>query len=816
MAVELINWQFRQISNHAESPLIPNQWYDTKNFTSHQIHTDLLEANIIPDPFIDDNEIYVQWISELNWQYRCIFDAPGNSNSNASLILEGIDTFANIKLNNKTILTTDNYFHKHVIPIIMNDNNELVITFNSSLRIGQELEQEHGKLPVWNGDSSRVYVRKPQFQYGWDWGPNLNTCGFESIKLITDEDYVKDFFIGYNLNQELDIAELSIEIEYLFDKSPENIEIEIKDDTGIVVDRIVPTIPVTNYNITNVKLWYPINQGKQLLYQFSLIINGICKTTQKVGFRKIELVQVNDKYGKSFYFKINNIPIQIWGTNWIPAHSFQSQLTKLDYQQWINLIIHGGYNLIRIWGGGQYEKDILYSLCDEAGILIWQDFMFACGIYPETIIESVTQEVEDQLIRLRQHCSIIIYAGNNEDYQIAELINLDTNNSTQFPAKNIYEYIIPDKINKLCNFTPYHYGSPYSDTSHKSSDPTIGDLHQWNVWHGTHEPYQNWPELSGRFVSEFGMLSIPSLQTLTKYINESQLSINSTLLNFHTKAAGGIENLDNYLWDNFLKPESLDISHYIYLTQLLQSEAMSLAYRYWRRNWENYKTGGIIMWQLNDCWPSISWSAIDFLKIPKLVYYGVKREIQQVGIACRRYQIKQQTYKQQNVFEVKNCLDIWGFGEFLDIGVKIEFYTEYGDLYFSKSIKNLVFLNNQVNMVAEKLCFDNINDNTIIYLKLIENDKIIARSSDWPQPLKKLPWNKLSTNLTIEYLGQGDFQISTTKPVKRLELYFDYTHNYLFDDNGIDLFPDDPQIIHINNFDELDVEKLRYRHLGSI
>ena len=164
----------------------------------------------------------------------------------------------------------------------------------------------------------------------------------------------------------------------------------------------------------------------------------------------------------------------------------------------------------------------------------------------------------------------------------------------------------------MCNFTLYHYGSPYSDTSHKSSDPTIGDLHQWNVWHGTHEPYQNWPELSGRFVSEFGMLSIPSLQTLTKYINESQLSINSTLLNFHTKAAGGIENLDNYLWDNFLKPESLDISHYIYLTQLLQSEAMSLAYRYWRRNWENYITGGIIMWQLNDCWPSISWSAIDF------------------------------------------------------------------------------------------------------------------------------------------------------------------------------------------------------------
>ena len=815
MAVDLTNWQFRQISNHIKSPLISNQWYDTKNFSSHQIHVDLLYANIIADPFIDDNEIHVQWIGELDWQYRCIFDVPGTSIGNASLIFEGIDTFADIQLNNKSILTTENYFQKHIIPITVNNHNELIITFNSSLKIGQELEQEYGKLQVWNGDSSRVYVRKPQFQYGWDWGPTLNTCGFESIKLITEKDHVNDFFIRYNLNQEMNIAELSIEIDFLFDDYPKSLEIKIKDDADVVIDSIVPTSSTTNYNISNVKLWYPRNQGEQPLYTFSLFVNGMCKTTLKVGFRKIELVQLNDKYGKSFYFKINNIPTQIFGTNWIPAHSFQSQLTDLEYQQWINLIVNGGYNLIRIWGGGQYEKDILYSLCDEVGILIWQDFMFACGIYPQTIIESVTQEIEDQLIRLRQHCSIVIYAGNNEDYQIAELINLDTNNFTQFPAKHIYEHIIPAKINKLCNLTPYHYGSPYSDHSHKSSNPTIGDLHQWNVWHGTHEPYQNWPQLSGRFVSEFGMLSYPSLNTLAKYINESQLSINSTLLNFHTKAAGK-EQLNNYLWNNFPKRKSLEISHYIYLTQLLQSEAMSLAYRYWRQNWKDYKTGGIIMWQLNDCWPSISWSSIDFLKVPKLAYYGVKREILQIGIACRRFQIKQQTYKQQNVFEVKQCLDIWGVGEFSKIDVEIEFYNEHGELYFSKSINSCVFLKNKVNMVAEKLCFDNLNDNSIIYLKLIQNGRTIAQSSDWPQPLKKLSWNQMATNITLEYLGEGNFQVSTTKPVKGLELYFDSIDNYLFDDNGIDLFPNDPQIIHVNGFDNLCVSKIRYRHLVSI
>lgn len=821
MSNGLQNWEFRTLTNHPNSTLEINKWYNTSPVSrSHQVHVDLLYNDLIPDPFINDYETNLKWISELNWQYRCIFDSSSSDiNETMVLIFEGIDTFATIQLNNETILTTDNAFHKYNVPVNIQDHNELIITYESSFKKGKILEKKYGKNSVWNGDSSRVYVRKPQYQYGWDWGPILNTFGFESVKLISDVNYIDDFFVGYKLNDELDTVELSLELLFLSTPTCLDVKIEIKDNVGdyvgVVESQKVEKYTQLGYTLSNVKLWYPIHQGNQSLYTFDVIINGVLKQTKRVGFRKVELIQSDDELGRSFYFRINNKPMQILGTNWIPAHSFTSKLTPNDYSQWMELVANGGYNLIRIWGGGQYENSQLYELCDELGIMIWQDFMFACGVYPDIIIDSVKKEVHDQLMRLRQYCSIIIYAGNNEDYQIAEAEKLDTNNVTQFPAKIIYEDVIPSYVTKLCNQTPYHFGSPYSDNTHKSSDPNIGDLHQWNVWHGDHEAYQNWPQLAGRFVSEFGMLSLPSMRTLNTYIDESQLYPNSTVLDFHTRAAGR-EYLDTYVWDNFPKPQNQTIESWIYLTQLMQSDALSFAYRYWRRNWLDYKTGGIIVWQLNDCWPSISWSTVDFLKIPKLSYYGIKREISEILIGCYRSKVDMKSEHIQNTFSNGYELDIWGFGNDKNLTLEIEFYNELGDIYFTNKIDGLNFTTIQVNTIIENHHhYHQLYDKTIVYIKLFKNNQIIARSSDWPQPLKHLPWKKHSAVISIEHLGNGEFEITTSKPIKGFELYFQEC-NYLFNDNGKDIFPKDPQIIKVINFNKSDLSKLKYHHLGTI
>ncbi|EMG48589.1 hypothetical protein G210_0809, partial [Candida maltosa Xu316] len=768
----------------------------------------------------------VSWVSELTWQYRCVFDCPGSSNDDEDpiLIFRGVDTFADIQVNNQTILHTSNAFRIYTIPVsTLHENNELVITFSSPTIEGKKLEEEYGEMPVWNGDSSRVYVRKPQFQYGWDWGPDLNTVGFESVELINDRYYVDDFFVRYELNEALDVADISFEVEFLFHPGDVEVSIELRDGDERLIDTVHGNTDskqriCLSYTLDHVKLWYPKNQGSPHLYKITVLVNGKVKSTKQIGFRKVELIQTPEASGRTFYFKINGEPIQILGTNWIPAHSFSSALTHQDYQEWMDLIFNGGYNLIRIWGGGQYENDFLYTLCDEAGIMIWQDFVFACGIYPEVIIPSVTQEVTDQLRRLRNHCSIIIYAGNNEDYQIAESQHRDTNNPNQFPVKVIYEDIIPKKISDLCNFTPYQYGSPYSDPWHKSSDPTIGDLHQWNVWHGTHEPYQKWLKLSGRFVSEFGMLSLPSFTILSKYINESQLYPDSELINFHNKAAGGVETLNKYVWDNFPRPDdTLSLEKWIYLTQLMQSEALSMAYRYWRWNWLDYKTGGIIVWQLNDCWPSVSWSTVDFMKIPKLSYYGIKREIKDVVVGCYRKKIVNEGIPQnmQVVFDNSYSLDVWGFGAGQNLTLEIDFYDDKGEFYHSEVFHNLTFIDNQVNTILEDQKLPQLHEHTILSLKLVKGDDIIARSSDWPQPLKKLSWSNFNSSVNLTYVGNGMVELSTTKPIKGLEIYFKHT-NYLLNDNAIDLFPNDTQIIHIENFNETDLRNINYRHLGTI
>ncbi|KRZ98589.1 uncharacterized protein AC631_05655, partial [Debaryomyces fabryi] len=293
--------------------------------------------------------------------------------------------------------------------------------------------------------------------------------------------------------------------------------------------------------------------------------------------------------------------------------------------------------MVRVWAGGIYESDFFYETCDRLGIMVWQDFMFACGQYPgyPEFIENIKFEAIDQIKRLRNHCSIALYAGNNEDYQVAEQFNLEWDRNdvsgdyskTNFPARTIYENVLPKLVGEYSVDVPYHPGSPWGGNG--TADETTGDVHQWNVWHGNQEKYQDWYRLGGRFVSEFGMEALPNRKTYEACITDpTELYPQSETVDHHNKADGFERRLALYVIEN-IKVKGLDLDSWIYATQLMQLECLGYAYRCWRRQWKGdgqRYAGGAIVWQINDCWPVASWAICDFYKRPKLAYYSVKRE----------------------------------------------------------------------------------------------------------------------------------------------------------------------------------------------
>ncbi|KAI5960697.1 mndB [Candida margitis] len=820
----LTNWAFRQSSpqQHLFSPFAIDTWYNaTPHQQSHQVHIDLMYNDLIPNPFVNDNELNVSWVSDLTWEYRCLFDIP--TQQEAYLIFEQLDTEAVVVLNSDVILQSKNAFQKHKVAVNLSRENELVVRLNSGVEMGKRLESKYGSRECWNGDCSRVYVRKPQFQYGWDWGPKLITCGFSKAVLVTGN-YVDDFFIRYELSEDLNKAYVWFEVASILITPVGQAKIEVSLDEEIVgviyIDRVDSAMNIS-YVLEDVRLWYPVKQGEPNLYNVRLFYNDKLAIAKSVGFRKVDLVTTLDVYGSSFYFKINNKPIQMVGSNWIPSHSFVSQVTKQDYQDYVDLVLGSNQNMIRVWGGGQFENDEFYQLCDVNGILVWQDFMFACGVYPfEPIHQSVRKEIEYQVARLRNFASIVIYTGNNEDYQIADALKLNVGNITQFPAKSIYEELIPSILANMNTQVAYRFGSPYSDGKHSSYDSQYGDSHQWDVWHGRKLPYQSWPQLTARFVSEFGMLALPSYSLLGNYItDDKELRPDSNMINFHTKPSNK-ENLAQYVWSNFNKPQTYDLNDWIYLTQLMQSEAVSLAFRYWRRKWEHFQCGGALVWQLNDCWPSVSWSVVDFDKVPKLSYYGMKRELNEVSIAGYRSIGTEEGdgFAGQTVLqESKLTFDVWGFGNVSNLTLIIEFYNSSGDFVDGYKQNDIALEENKVNTIFASATFDQLHRETIVYLRLSKDNVTVARSSDWPQPLKRLNWSKLTSKLqiTTQYIGSGELQVSTNKPVKGLQLYFDNARTYRFSDNGIDLFPGDPQIIQVSDFqDDGAMGEIKYRYLS--
>ncbi|KAI4597223.1 Beta-mannosidase B [Pestalotiopsis sp. 9143b] len=836
------NWTFKQ-AGHDDSTYLPVGQFPTN------VHLDLLSHKKIPDPFIGKNELDVQWIGEKAWVYRTTFPTPSGFGSAAKAVLafDGLDTFASVVLNGKAILESENMFlpeRVDVTSVLEKDGeNELVIIFDSAYLRGWKLVEKYPdhKWGCWNGDSSRLAVRKSQYHWGWDWGPALLTCGpWRPINLELYDSRISDLWCDIEVEESLKTA--TVKVNTTVEGSPAKVRFDVSLDGESLARQEVEGTDAT-FTINDPELWYPVRYGKQPLYTIkaTLVHKGkeIDSVSKKVGLRRAQLVQrpLKEQPGTSFFFEVNNIPIFCGGSDWIPADNFIPRISKERYRDWVKLVADGHQVMIRVWGGGIYEEQAFYDACDEFGILVWQDFMFGCGNYPAwpELLTSIQKEAEENIKLLRHHPSIVIWAGNNEDYQYAESENLTWDQKdhnaegwlkTDFPARYIYEKILPDACKKLIPATYYHPGSPWGGVD--THDPTVGDIHQWNVWHGTQEKYQNFDKLVGRFVSEFGMEAFPSVKTIDAFLplgkDDPDRYPQSSTIDFHNKADGHERRIALYLVENMrYAPDPLE--QFVYCTQLMQAECLASAYRLWKRQWKGpgrEYCAGALVWQINDCWPVTSWAIADYYLRPKHAYFTVKREMAPLSVGMTRREHKTPRNKYTRVYidtEIK--IEIWGSNltlEDLEVDCVVKAWdVETGEETYSKKVAEKLLLpkNQSTEVVAMRVPAPNKGDEarTVVASYLVKDGKQLARYVNWPEPLKYLHLQKpkhLKAELSEDATSVA---VSAEVPIKGVALECE-DDEVKFEDNLVDIVPG--EVVNIAVKGAKASSEITTRYLGMI
>jgi beta-mannosidase len=802
-------WQVKQIGPD-HSPLTEAQASDgwLPATVPGSIHQDLIQAGKIADPFFSLNENDVQWVGEADWLYQTTFDVPAEllETDQLDLVFDGLDTFASIWINGELLLTSDNMFvpqRRSVKGLLKASGNVILARFESAFRHGKALEAQYGKLPAWNGDISRVYVRKAQYHYGWDWGPVLLTAGFwRAVRIEAYNARILDVNAPAAVSDDLREAIVSVQVDFTAVPIGASITVRLTDADNTVVSET--TLPASGsavqhtITVTAPALWYPNGHGEQPRYKLTVTLHDGEKTLdsneQLLGLRRLRLVQepLIDAPGTSFYFEVNNIPLFCGGANWIPADSFTPRVTIEKYRAWLQMAADSHMVMLRVWGGGIYEEDAFYDLCDEMGLLVWQDFMFACGIYPAhpEFLANVRAEAEANVRRLRNHPSLAIWCGNNEDYQIAEAINAydpDFNGDftkTAFPAREIYERLLPEVCGALDPNRQYWPGSPYGGRS--VADQTLGDRHTWDVWHGKMADYRDYPLYTGRFVSEFGMQSAPIRQTIEGFTRPDERQLNSPVLRHHNKAVDGMERLAHYIESNIPEPTTLD--GYIYGTQFIQSEALAVGIEGWRRLWAGpgrYANSGALVWQINDCWPVISWAIADYDLNRKPAYYRIRRALAPIALGVGP--------KSSNAAD---GVVIWATNatsEVVEVTLDVQLFDLDGTRHAheSKAITLTPLQSTELGAF-----FANLPTNSVVGARLIQGDAVIARAAHWPEPPKQATYS--DPGLTVTFDGQR-VTLRVQRPARGVVLTMPNVTDW--SDNMIDLLPGDAQVITVQDGD---------------
>jgi beta-mannosidase len=603
------------------------------------VHTALVAAGRIEHPFYDRNEDDCAWMEEREWWYRARFDGPEPA-ERLRLVFHGLDTYATVFLNGVELGRHANMFREVAFDVTehVRAENELAIRFDPPLaHIGARDPEQWSSTPA-----ERVWMRKAQFGYGWDWGPRLPTIGiWRPVELRRERTAT---LTRVNFATLATGPDALVQVDVEAERFAGDGELEARIELGALASTTVPLRAgraVAYLALDDPPLWWTHDLGEPVLHDLrvALLAGGeeVDVRERRVGIRTLELDQGPDpdEPGTRFFrFVLNGVGIFARGANWIPADSFVGALEGERYERLLDDAVGANMNMLRVWGGGIYEHDVFYEECDRRGLLVWQDFMFSCATYPEReLAEEVELEARAQVARLGVHPCLALWCGNNENQWIHDM-QFPDRGGARVPGALFYDQILPRVCEALDPHTPYWPGSPFGGNDHNAREE--GDAHNWEVWHGQArrrfgDPVLNGPtpesvaftryaEDEGRFISEFGVLAAPDRETLRRWIPADQLSHHSAAMDHHTK--DNPKNKIDMLLESVTGVAG-DLDEFVDFSMIAQAEALKFGIEHFRRRAPH--CSGALVWQLNDCWPVLSWALLDYHGFGKAGYYAVKR-----------------------------------------------------------------------------------------------------------------------------------------------------------------------------------------------
>ncbi|NNE68032.1 MAG: glycoside hydrolase family 2 protein, partial [Pyrinomonadaceae bacterium] len=791
------------------------------------VHTDLLAHGLIPDPFYRNNEKKLQWIGKTNWEYETSFEIAGQtySRERLELVFEGLDTYANVFLNGKEILKADNMFRRWRVNIKEHakiGENRLRIVFRSPINeILPRMAKLDYQLPASNdqGEKTSPYTRKAPYQFGWDWGPRFVTSGvWRPVHLESwDSARVESLDIRQKKLTKMK-AELSAGVEVVSSKSS-SAEVVLRNRTEgtVAATKSVNLGQGLNeifldFEIIKPRIWYPVQLGDQPLYDFDVEVQidgkTIDRASERTGLRTVELRQKPDKWGSSFEFVINGIPVFGKGGNWIPADSFPTRVTKEKYRHLMESMRDANMNMVRVWGGGIYEEDYFYELADEMGILVWQDFMFACSMYPgdDKFLENVRREAIDNIKRLRNHPSIILWCGNNEvetawnhwgwKQRLPSLIWDD--------YLKLFARLLPEVVEEYDPETPYWSSSPSSNFQEDSDSQKVGDVHYWGVWHAS-EPFEEYQKQFPRFMSEYGFQSFPEIRTVEAYtLPEDRKSIETEVMLAHQKHPRGNQLIREYMLRDFEEPK--DFESFLYVSQVLQAEGMRIGTEHLRRIMP--RNMGALYWQVNDCWPVASWSGTDYFGRWKAMHYYARRFFEPLMVSMVEEDEKVHFYV---VSDFPDDIDTVLSIEVMNLSGRKRVQREYP--IKAEAIKGKSY----VQRASAELLGGLSRNNAVVIARLKRGGSVVSESTYYFAPYKELAFEKPEISVEVSSIDGGyKVRLQSDKVAKSVLLDGVKGH---FKDNYFTLIPGTVKSVEFKPEEEISgkqlIEMLRVRSLSD-
>lgn len=767
-------------------------------------YLDLMKNGEIPDPFIGLNEKEVEWVAEKDWEYKKEFQISDDELKSDDILLsfKMLDTLCEVRVNEHLILTGNNCFVSHsesVKDFVHSGENVVHILFRSPVRYVKEKYSESPTPVNSNGLNGIVHIRKSQCHFGWDWGPVLPLCG---ITGDVELEFVRKAKIEYlHVTQDLTAGKAVITVKTdIMRYAQSDCEIKLIHPNGTIEKKSGDS---AEFTIDNPELWWThelSDRSQQPLYTVEARIfsdnKTLERTEKKIGIRKIELNREKDEYGLNFQFKLNGVELFIKGANYIPPDSFITRFTQDKLKHLVDAVKFSNMNMIRIWGGGYYGSDELYELCDKKGILIWQDFQFACQAYPffdSEFLDNVKHEIKLNVKRLSHHPSLALWNGNNEIEQMHGAW-MHMKKYVDYTEKFFY-HILEAEIRKYDKSTPYSPGSPVGISHNKGIDSdNVGDTHLWGVWHGL-KPMNYYRKRMTRFCSEFGFESLPDIKTIREFASPSDYSLSSEVFKAHQKCANGNDKMIHYIVDRFDLPRHFE--DYIYLSQVTQNECISDATEHWRRN--KGRCNGSMYWQLNDCWGVCSWSSIDYYGNYKALQYGARHFNAPVSVSIEN----EKEYIKLFVLNDKR--------ESLDIEVEYEYFDFYcGTLYRDRKSARVgagkVELISEFDMKTLKYKYD--LKRTGLAVRLLKDGVCLQQKVLLFDKEKKLSLPKARLTLKAEKIGDGLSVTVRSDKFARLVKLESEIISQPFSDNFFDLLPNSHKTVTVKCDDSHDLDTL--------